>query len=37
MQRELTRTFWYTYFAFLSADDVRAMHVDARVGHTATL
>ena len=35
MQPELTRTFWYTYLASLSADDVWAMH--AHVGHIATL
>lgn len=34
---ELARPLWYTYFAPSSADDVRTMHAEARVGHTATL
>ena len=34
---ELARPLWYTYFAPASADDVRTMHAEARVGHITTL
>jgi hypothetical protein len=34
---ELARPLWYTYFAPSSADDVRRMHAEARIGNTAEL
>jgi hypothetical protein len=34
---ELARPLWYRYFAPSSADDVRRMHAEARIGNTASL